>query len=403
MHGTKCAKHTPASGGYTFYSYNSLFSSYGVAALVYLYFTAAVTSDTMILNMSNGTGGRVCSASIDAASHVSMAQQGSGVSVWSGSSAHPLNQWFRVEQYGAVNAASSTTGTLKTAYYLGDSSTAVATSTGTVSPGTSTMGTVQITQVSAGKYNTSAYATAFYTDDFTVNDAASDFIGVAGAPVVTAGATQTVAASASFSLPWTATDPNGDPLTYSATADAGNPASLGTLTVGGTAPNKTVTGTAPATPGKYLVNVTANDGTTTTSGVLTLYVTSTSVSVSGVVGSTNWTASTGTIAGCLSDASQSTYAQSPSNPTAEVVTVKLQPYPLGATSGTIAYEFSQDVSSPARSLTVTLYQTAGGTSIAAKTEATITTSIVAGSLVLTSGQLASWTDRNESVITLQAD
>lgn len=405
MHGTKSAKHTPASGQPSYYTVSGL-SGAGLASRLFVYFTALPTSDLWLLRNGTGGGVRTSMVLITGGGKFRLTDTTSAsTGIFTASSNFPTSQWVRLDMWSQVGAT-NTTGSLKAAYFLGDSTTAVSggDSTVSVTPGTQNLGTTSNqTTVDFGKYDSSTYTTVFYTDDPTWDDAATTYVGSNTAPVATAGAAQTVAASTAFSLPWTATDADGNSLTYTATADPGNPTSLGSLTVGGTAPNKTVTGTAPSTAGKYLVNVKCNDGVVdSNTAVLTLYVTSTTSVPSSVVGSTNWTASTGTIIGCLTDANQSTYAQSPSNPSAESLTVQMTPFPIGATSDTISYEFSQDVSSPARSLTVTLYQTSGGSSIASKTEGTITTSVVAGSLVLTSGQLSSWTVRNESVITFSA-
>lgn len=389
MHGSKAAKVTPAAAGQAYMGWTGL-SSTSLAFRAYYYFTANTTDDTVLLQC-NASGVRAFSMSCSATGKLTFAQSGSGTAVWVAAAAMLLANFVRIEAWAQPNATTAAAGTFRAAYYNGDSTVQIEAYTPTA--GTTNLTVGPIISAYFGKFNSSAYATAFWVDDAAIEDAATGFIGVNAPPVVTAGTAQTVAAGAAFSLSFTATDPDGNAMTYTAVADAANPAALGTLTVGGTAPNKTVTGTAPATSGKYLVNVKASDGVSDSATVpLTLYVTSTTARAVGT-GTTGWTPSAGTLAACLSDASQSSYATSPNNPTGEDLPVTMSPFAADATSCTVAYEFSADAATPARTLTVTLKQ--GATNVAAKTEATVTTSVVAGTLVLTSAQLATWSNRND--------
>lgn len=392
MHGTKSALVTPTSTGQARFDYR--FTSSNVAVKAYFYLTSLPAADTFLMHILTSAFGRAASFHINTAGKLRLADSTGTTGVWTAASTFPLNQWVRLEIYGAAGA-STTTGTLKGAAYLGDSTTPIEAA---YSSSAANMGTVPFGGVAGGKLNgSSTYATTYWVDDFTSNDAASDFIGVATntAPTVTAGAPATASPSSPFSLPFTATDAEGDALTYSAVADPGNPAALGTLTVTATA----VTGTSPAAAGKYLVNVTANDGQASTTRPLTLYVTSTSTTPTAVKSNAGaWTSTGGTIPAALADADPATYAESLDNPSGSVLGVTGTPYAASATAR-VSYQVSQSAASPARSVVVGLYQ--NGTLIASKTE-TLTTTVTSGFFDLTAPQLAAWTDRTEPEIRFTA-
>lgn len=391
MHGTQSLLITPSSTGQARFDYSAS-SATAMAAKAYVYLTAAPTADTYLVSLLNTAAGRVLSFSIGSSGRLRIFDgSGGGTAVWTAAATMPLNQWVRLELYGVVGGT-ATTGTVKAAAYLGDATTPI--ETVYLANGTGNMGTTALRGAAFGKYQASSpYATAFWMDDVAVNDAATDFIGLGGntAPTVTAGAAASVAPNAAFSLPFTATDAEGDTLTRTATAVAGNPATLGTLTVSTTA----VTGTAPATPGKYLINLNVSDGSLSNSTQLVLYVTSTAGTPYAVLSNTGgWAASSGTIYGALADADTATFVASPDNPAGATFGVTVTPYTPGATAR-VSYAVSQNPSSPARTVTVGLYM--NNALIASKTE-TLTTSILNGFFDLTAGQLSSWTDRNEPEI-----
>lgn len=394
MHGTKSAKITPTATGQASLSYSV--TSTAVALRAYIYMTSTVAADTYLMRLETGAQATTAPRFVFKSTGKIVLQDFGAATAWTSTTSFPLNQWVRLELF-AQAGADATTGTLKGGFYLGDSTTPI---DPIFSSTTANAGTVAFTRAAVAKTNASqAYATAFWVDDFAVNDGATGLIGIGTntPPVVTAGAPATVAPGAAFSLPFTATDADGNTLTTSAVATAGNPAALGTLTAGASA----VTGTAPATAGKYLVDLSVNDGTTTVVTQLTLYVTSstgTPTTVKSNAGS--WVSSTGNIVTALADVDSGTYVYSPDNPAGNAFGVTVTPYTSGATAR-VSYTLSQNPGSPTRSVTVGLYM--NGTLIASKTESTLTTTPTAGFFDLTSPQLAAWTDRNEPEIRFTAN
>lgn len=394
MHGTKSAKVTPTATGQSSMSY--AVTSAAVAVRAYLYMTAAVAGDTYIMRLETGAQATTAPRFVLKSTGKIVLQDFGAATAWTSTSSIPLNQWVRLELFASAGA-DATTGTLKGGMYLGDSTTPI---DPIFSSTTANAGTAAFTRAAVAKTNASqTYAAAFWVDDFAVNDGATDLIGVGAnsAPVVTAGAPATVAPGAAFTLPFTATDADGNTLTTSAAAAAGNPATLGTLTVGASS----VTGTAPATAGKYTINLTVSDGTATVVTPLTLNVTSSTAVPTAVTSNAgSWVASNGNIVTALADADSATYVSSPDNPAGNAFGVTITPYTAGATAR-VSYTLSQNPGSPARSVTVGLYM--GSTLIASKTESALTTTPTAGFFDLTSAQLAAWTDRSAPEIRFTAN
>lgn len=146
----------------------------------------------------------------------------------------------------------------------------------------------------------------------------------------------------------------------------------------------------PAVPGTYVLRLTATDdgGATCTSDV-TVWSTTTAAGPISVNDAGGWTVvGAADIPAALGDTSDASYAETGDDPSADELSLRLEPMPAGPK--TITYRIGMAAASPTGSFTVTLKQ--GSTTVASQTHTGVTDAIVAGSMVLSPAQNALITD-----------
>jgi hypothetical protein len=173
-HGSKSAKITPAAGVSDVLLWS--LSTNRVAARASFYLTALPTADLWLMS-AYSSGVRVATFHINAAGKLRVDDASGTTGVWTSAATMPLNQEVRCEHF-LIAGSSSSNGTHKFAFYLGDSTTPV--ETVYLSTAANIGAGLTITDYRIGKINTGPYATAFWVDDPAVNDAATDFIGPVG-------------------------------------------------------------------------------------------------------------------------------------------------------------------------------------------------------------------------------
>jgi hypothetical protein len=204
-------------------------------------------------------------------------------------------------------------------------------------------------------------------------------------PIVDAGADQTLPAGA-VTLTGSETPATGTTITARAWTALTYPGTTAPTLTGAT----TATATFTAVPGiytfRYRVTDSAgifNDATTTVNA------TTTSARPSGTPSAGSWTATGATtIHGALADESDTTWAQAPT-PTGSL-TVDLPPAPVGAK--TITYRLQMDPTTPGTATYLVEYLNGGTGAVIASKNETVTTGILAGTLVLSDTQNANLTN-----------
>lgn len=380
-HGTLSGKITPVASNTCYFQYGTSvapLATVTLAARFYVYMTSATTSAMGLFFFYDNSGARATSLHLDATGKL-YARDTTGTTLWTATSAFPLNQWVRVELFAKI--ATTTTGEIHAKYYLGDSMTLVdgvdLTNTNNGASGTNTYRGAGV-----GKQSSDAYATAFYIDDFKLDSAAAALIGPVGTntpPTCSPGGTQTIAAGA-LTLTGTATDSGGtiSSLVWTLTSGPNTPSVSNTPSGIGTA-SASATGACTVIPGVYVFTLTATDNSASvTTGTTTVYVYAASgvnVSVASV-GASNYTlvGSAGTFTAALNDVDATTYAQSPSAPNAEVLPVVLNP--IGPLSFTIYVSLLQSPSSPLIPCVVRVYKSDGTTLLYTSPAITLTGSEV---------------------------
>lgn len=232
----------------------------------------------------------------------------------------------------------------------------------TLSVSTVDTGTDAVIGVDAGVTNTSAAAVVVGFDDLQLNDGSTseipDFVLPNDPPVVTAGAAQSVAAGATVTLAFTATDGDGSIASRATTFDY--PTSGAPTITGGT--TNAPTFTAGAAGSRYVVRHTATDnlgatGSATTEVFVPVAGGTTMrpepVNGTNVVGT--WTAvGAATHGAALADESDTTYNESGSvSSTPQSYRIPLQPS-LVKSSGKITRRLGLDVAPSSGTVTATV-------------------------------------------------
>lgn len=322
MHGTKAALVTPTSTGQARLDYR--FTSSAIAARAYIYLTALPAADTILLQIITSAFARAVSWHVNSVGKLRLSDSSGTTGVFTAAATIPLNQWVRLELF-ATPGVDITSGTLKGAVYLGDSTTPIEAAYS--SPAANT-GTAAFGGASAGRLNLSAYVTQFWVDDFAANDAAADLMGPAAnaAPTVGAGANQNVAAGATVTLTGTATDSDG---TIAARSWAFDYPTSGAPTLTG-ATTATATFTAGAAGSLYVLRHTATDdkgatGSATTEVRVPDSGTMTPLPTAATGGFTRVGSAT-TDGGALADTDDTTYLEStPVSATVQTMRIRCEP------------------------------------------------------------------------------
>jgi hypothetical protein len=399
MHGSMSGKLAPAASATARIDYDSLNSNkLGVA--LYYYFTANPTDDTYICQF-NSSAGRVVSLHLASGGTLKLRDfaTASTANIWASTATIPLNQWVRIEVWAQVGTTTSN-GQIKVAYYLGDSTTPVQSTSLTAQD----LQTTNISRFSFGKFNGSAYATPFWLDDVRYDDLATDLIGptpTGTPPTVSTSSTLTVATGSTVTLTASASSV-GSSIASLTVAQQSGPASP-TLSGSGTATPATRTFTA-GTPGTYVFLWTATDGNGLTgSASQTVYVTTTSARpdlvISNPGGYTNVGGAT-TLDAAVADSSDTTYIESPQAPSGSAITLRLQPQPSGPVTITPRHQKS-DATATITAL-YELLQGPGGTVIASQSYPVSTAWVDDTPFTTSGGQTASITDFNNLWVRITA-
>lgn len=148
-----------------------------IAARLYIWATTPTTNDQGIVRVSHVTDTTAMTIYLNSAGALRVSDK-SSTNIWTGPAAMPTGQWVRVELL-AAQGATTTSGTVRVAYYLGDSTTPIADSG--VLTGRNLGGNLgAFTQIRLGKTGTTA-GPLFYFDDLAV-DTGTDATALIGPP-----------------------------------------------------------------------------------------------------------------------------------------------------------------------------------------------------------------------------
>lgn len=239
---------TNASQGYIRWNTNTTATS--VAARLYIYATGLPTGDEHLIRLNTGTPGagtRLVSIHYNVNGNLRISDASGTSGVWTSTNTLPLNQWVRIELF-AIAGSTTSNGTIKGAYYLGDSTTPVET---LYSNTAANVGTAQnFTYVVMGRYS-GAGTVQYYFDDLATDDAATGLIGpIVNNPILSVNSANVAKITASATS-------GTSPYTYSITQTSGTT----------TAPTNISTGVWTVTPPStgtlvYQVSVTDANGVT---------------------------------------------------------------------------------------------------------------------------------------------
>ena len=144
------------------------------AVRFYVNIPALPTAQEYLANFRNGSA-NMATIGINSVGKLSVQNAaGAGVSAGNAAATFPVNQWVRVE-FAVTKGTTTTNGRIEYAYYLGDSTTPIATyDTGA----TVNTGTTDVALVRLGRTTTATEARILYYDDIAAQDIATGWIGV---------------------------------------------------------------------------------------------------------------------------------------------------------------------------------------------------------------------------------
>jgi hypothetical protein len=328
-------------------SYGALQYTISCTALaVKMYFKVSATPATSDLYLSRvHTGGtRLFSVHANTAGKLRVSDASGTTGVFTAASALVADTWYRLEYY-ITAGASNTTGSIKFAYYLGNSTTPVET---VYTNNAANVGTAQtFTSLYMGKYSASGETVDL--DAFSFNDAATDLIGVAAGapPTVTTPAIQNVSASSAVVVSLSASSGSGTIASYAWSyvfPTSGGPALSGANT-------NSVSFTSGVAGSLYVLQCVVTDS----NGLSTTVTTEVRVPTTGdaIPVPAPYSASVGTWANvggaanggsALGDSSDTTYIESPAL-SASAVSSRYRLQPMSARSAlTLTARLAQDTS-----------------------------------------------------------
>lgn len=357
-----------------------------IAIQMYFKPKAIPTSGDCYLMRLHKSGTRLFDVHVQGTGHLRIFDA-SGATVWTATNALVANTYYRLEAF-VVAGATSSTGTIKVGYYLGNSTTPVETVYLNTAANVGTATNFDILLV--GKYNNAPEAYGF--DKFSYDPAATDFIGVStnAPPTVSTPANQNVSAGASVSESVTASSTSGTISSYAWSftyPTSGAP----TLTGASTA---NASFTAGAAGSLYVLQCVVTDSNALTTTVTTEVRVPTSgdaTILSGAAAVTvgSWSNVGGAATGgdALADSSDTTYLES-SSLSATSQSIRHRLAPMAARSAlNLTVRLAQDTTG-ADTVTIRLYE---GTTLRQSWTPTITTSFTDYVLSLTTpGAITDW-------------
>lgn len=241
------------------------FSSTKVSGKMYFTPKATATTDTHLMRIHSG-GTRIVSIHLAAPGTNSgkiRIDDGTGTAgVFTFANACANNTTHRLEAY-VVAGSSTTNGTIKVAYYLGNSTTPV--ETAYVNTAANVGAGLTLDQIYMGKFSNTTEDVGF--DSFSYDTALTDFIGVAAGapPTVSTPANQNVAAAAAVTVAVTASSSSSTIASYAWSyvyPSSGGPTLSGTTT-------NTVSLTAGSAGDLYQLQCVVTDANSLTTTVTT--------------------------------------------------------------------------------------------------------------------------------------
>jgi hypothetical protein len=387
MHGSLGHLFTVASSESAYLQW-TVTSGAALSMRFYAYFPAAPSGTSLICQVRNGAQAAQIGLGSDMRLRVQNATSADLTASWGALS---TSTWYRIEMI-VTKGATTSTGRIQCKVFLGDG-TSVVSGMDLDNAATNT-GTADMNSVRFGRAGATAVAHTFYLDSYAAQDSAS-FLGAYGAnvkPTVTAVSSTTidVVAGGTATFSWSESDSDGTIASRSVTRLSG-PGSAPTLS----SPTTTSRSATFPTQGVHVYRVTAtdDDGAVSDPVDFTIRVSDTTSKPTSVVANTGAFTNQGgaaSLQAAVGDASDTTFARSPDNPSGAAIEFGHYDAPLGLGVPKMRAKLKISAASPAITATVTLKQ--GSTTIATRTTA-VTTTATWYEWTLTSGEAAAITDR----------
>lgn len=205
IEGTRSAlMDTTTTSGATFFS-KTVADTSQIGVDIYINIVAYPSAEAPVIWVGNGSSRQFSLAvSVDGKIRIRDAGGAGGTNLWTATNAMSLNTWYRISIYATQNAA---TGTVRAAYYSGNSPTPIEDST--LLTGRNT-GSLQYTTIRLGvKASTGTSTMTAYFDNYGYDTAATGLL-----PTGASGPTASATASSSMSYV-DATTSTGTSITYS--------------------------------------------------------------------------------------------------------------------------------------------------------------------------------------------
>ncbi|WP_431279884.1 hypothetical protein [Leifsonia poae] len=349
------------------------------------------TSDAHLMRAHNGSGGRLFTVHINTAGKLRVDDAVGTSGVFTFSNVLAANTTYRLEAY-VVAGTTTSNGTIKVAYYTGNSTTPVES---TYLNSAANVGAASnFTSLYMGKYTNTAEAYGF--DEFAFDTSLTDFIGVGTTtpPMVSTPPNQNVAVSAAVTAAVVASSSSGTISSY-AWSYVYPVSGTGAPTLSGTTTN-TVSLTAGSAGSLYTLQCIVTDSNALTTTVSTEVRVPTTGSASALPGpptavSGSWSNVGGaaTEGEALSDASSTTYVES-SNLSGTGQSERFRMVPMVARSSLDIASQLWLGTSGAATAKVRLYQ--GSTQLQEWTQALTTTTPTIYTFSASSGTVTAITD-----------
>lgn len=226
MHGSYGVAVNRASGSAGVFAQRTLSGSPARhVARSYFNFAAFASGNMGLLRFQNTSAANALSIYVDSAGKI-VVQNSAGTAMFTASAAMSLSTWYRIE-CACAPGTTSATGAYDFAYYAGDGTTAIQSSSST----TQNLGTVAaVGYTRIGRFDTGATVGGYVFDDFANESKGAGLIGPAGVTPPDVGATTTdnifvvdarsaSTAGAGGGLTWSVSYNAGQVLTYTEPVD----------------------------------------------------------------------------------------------------------------------------------------------------------------------------------------